>query len=454
MSLRGRIAAVAAVAVALAVILVSAVAYLAARSELRGEVDDALLERAVVVEEAVEQFEDSVAANRLGRLPAGILGGARRDFDVVYYQLNLPGGRVLVPQGQPTLPGISKETVVEGPSLSDQTVDGVHVRMAAIDAGALGVIQIARPLTEVDATLSGLATILFAVGAVGTVAAGLIGLLVARSALKPIDDLTQAARHVAETQDLGQRLEIDSDDELGSLARSFNAMLAALDESRGQQRRLVRDAGHELRTPLTALRTNIEVLARSDDLSDELRKELVTAAQAEVVDLSALVTEIIDLASDRYAELPMEPVALDEIAEASVAKATRRGSAEIRLLAEPTPVMGRRVGLERAIDNLIDNAMKWHSGDEPIEVLVGDGRLAVRDHGPGIPAQERLVVFDRFYRSTDARSTSGSGLGLSIVKQVVDGHGGEVFVEAADGGGAVVGFELPSVDAARLSDDS
>jgi two-component system sensor histidine kinase MprB len=443
MSLWARIATAAAAAVAVAVIAVSAAAYVAARSALRAEVDEALLVRAVAVESAVDEFEQLVRGTRPFRLPAGILGGGRTDFDVVYYQLNLPSGRVLLPQGQPSLPGVLPGMVAEGPILSDETVDGVHVRMAAVDAGRLGVVQIARPLTEVDASLSGLAAILFAVGSIGALLAGLFGMLVSRSALKPIADLTEAAQHVAETQDLGARIDIDSADEVGSLARSFNAMLAALDESRGQQRRLVRDAGHELRTPLTALRTNIEVLAKSDQLSDELREELIAAARAEVIDLSALVTEIVDLASDRYAEYPIERVLLSDIAEASVAKARRRGEAEIVLSSTPSPVMGRPAALERAIDNLLDNAHKWNGSGEPIEVVVVDGRLTVRDHGPGIPVEERAVVFDRFYRSASARSTPGSGLGLSIVKQVVEDHGGSVIVETAPDGGAVVGFEIP-----------
>jgi len=442
MSLRARIATVAAAAVALAVIAVSVGAFLAARSELRAEVDAGLIERTMSVEQAAEQFEQ-FAGDRRFRLPPGIFGNVRSDFDVVYYQLNLPNGGIVVPQGQPALPAVGAQSLVNGAVLSDETVDGVHVRMAAVDAGRLGVVQIARPLTEVDATLSGLAAILFAIGVIGTLLAGVIGLLVARSALKPIGDLTDAAEHVAETRDLGSRIEIESEDEVGSLARSFNAMLAALDESRSQQRRLVRDAGHELRTPLTALRTNIELLAKSDQLTDEVRDELVAAAEAEVIDLSALVIEIVDLASDRYAELPIERVALEDVVEVSVAKARRRGDSSVSLTMAPSPVMGRPAALERAVDNLLDNAQKWNDPSKPIEVDVVNGRIGVRDHGPGISTEEREMVFDRFYRSAAARSTPGSGLGLAIVKQVAEDHGGEVFVESADSGGAVVGFEVP-----------
>jgi two-component system, OmpR family, sensor histidine kinase MprB len=447
MSLRARIATVAALAVAVAVIAVSAGAYVAARAELLGEVDSALMERATIVEEAASQFEQIIATNRRGVVPPGILGGFRGDFDVVYYQLTLPNDRVILPEGQPLLPEVPVSALGDGTALSNEVVDGVHVRMATIDAGALGVVQIARPLTEVDATLSGLAAILVAVGTIGTILAGAIGLLVAQSALKPIGDLTEAAEHVAETQDLGQRLDIESHDEVGSLAQSFNAMLAALDESRAQQRRLVRDAGHELRTPLTALRTNIEVLAKSEELTDELRKELIDAASAEVIDLSTLVTEIVDLASDRFAEGSIERVMLDDIAETSVEKARRRGDTKILLTTELSPVMGRPAALERAIDNLLDNAKKWNGDDEPIEVEVSEGRLTVRDHGPGIPAEDRALVFDRFYRSASARSTPGSGLGLSIVKQVAEDLGGTVIIDDAPDGGAVVGFRLPPVGA-------
>jgi two-component system sensor histidine kinase MprB len=443
MSLRARIATVAALAVAVAVIAVSVGAYFAARAELRAEVDEGLLERAMLVEEAVEEFERIIQSDRPGRLPRGILGGAPSDFDLVYYQLNLPNGRVVIPPDQATLPSVPSAAVAGGPVLSDETIDDVHVRMAAIDAGPLGVVQIARPLTEVDATLSGLAAILFTVGAIGTLLAGLFGLLVARSALKPIEDLTEAARHVALTRDLGERIDIDSDDEVGSLARSFNAMLAALDESRSQQRRLVRDAGHELRTPLTALRTNIEVLAKSDQLTDELREELVTAAEAEVIDLSVLVTEIVDLASDRYSEDPIEPVMLADVADASVERARRRGEGQIALSTTPSPVMGRPASLERAIDNLLDNAQKWDHSGEPIQVTVIEGRVTVLDHGPGVPVDEQALIFDRFYRSVTARSEPGSGLGLSIVKQVAEDHGGTVFVDTAPDGGAVVGFQIP-----------
>ena len=445
MKLRTRIAVVAAAAVAVAVVLVSAAAFVLARQQLRSEIDDSLVERAVAIQRLGDDPRGLVGADGPIRRGFGFLGGTRGPaFDTVYYQVTLPTGEVLIPEGQGVLPLANADAAADSIVLTDARVDDVHIRMVTVSTDVLGVVQIARPLTEVDASLAGLAAALFGFGAVGVLLAAVAGLLIARSALKPIDELAEAAEHVAETQDLAARIEITSDDEVGRLAGEFNAMMAALETSREEQQRLVRDAGHELRTPLTALRTNIELLGRTRDLTDEQRAELITAADAEVKDLSLLVGEVVDLASDRYAEGPIEDVRLDEVAASSVERAERRFDVEIRLSADPSPVRGRPSAIARAVDNLIDNAVKWGGDDGPIDVVVRDGRLSVRDRGPGIDDVDRDRVFDRFYRSASARSMPGSGLGLSIVKQVVDASGGTVFAQPAEDGGAVVGFDIPT----------
>lgn len=444
MKLRTRIVLVTALAVAVAVVLVSAAAFLLARRELRSEVDESLIERALVIQALADDPYGILGSGGPNRPPLGLLGGRGPSFDTVYYQLTLPNGDILVPEGQAPLPVIDGETAEGQAVLSDENVDGVHVRMISYASDHLGLVQMARPLTEVDATLAGLAIALSFFGLIGVLLAIGAGLVVARSALKPIDDLAEAAEHVAETQDLAARIEVGPNDEIGRLARNFNAMLAALEESRAQQQRLVRDAGHELRTPLTALRTNIELLGRTKNLSDDQRLELITAAEAEVKDLSVLVGEVVDVASDRYTEEPIEELFLDDIVRRSVERASRRTTMDIEVESEPSPVEGRSVALTRAVDNLLDNALKWGAGGEKIEVAVSGGRLSVRDHGPGIAEADRVHIFDRFYRSPSARSMPGSGLGLSIVNQIVEAHGGEVFVETPEGGGAIVGFEIDS----------
>jgi two-component system sensor histidine kinase MprB len=444
--LRTRISVVAAAAVAIAVVLVSAAAFIVARQQLRSEVDDSLIERAVAIQRLGDDPRGIIGSEGPMRPGFGFfsIGGRGSAFDTVYYQVTLSGGEVLIPEGQAALPPAEPNTAAGRLVLTDAHVDDVHIRMVNVQSDLLGTVQIARPLTEVDATLAGLAAALFAFGTVGVLLAAGAGLLIARSALKPIDELARAAEHVAETQDLAERIEITSNDEVGRLAAEFNAMLAALETSRHEQQRLVRDAGHELRTPLTALRTNIELLGRTRDLTEEQRSELISAADAEVKDLSYLVGEVVDLASDRYTEGPTEDLFLDEIVASSVERAVRRFDVEIRLDAEPSPFHGRPAALSRAVDNLLDNAAKWGAGDGPIDVHVAGGRVAVRDRGPGIDLADRDQVFDRFYRSAAARSMPGSGLGLSIVKQVVDAHGGKVFAEPADDGGAIVGFDLGS----------
>jgi two-component system sensor histidine kinase MprB len=441
MSIRTRIAVIAAGAVAVAVVLVALVAFLISGRALRSEVDDSLIERANLVQAATRsgfaQGFPEVLRPFVGR-PGGRRAPA---FDVLYYQVVLPGGEVILPDGQPALPEVDE--VATGPVLADAEVDGVHLRMVSVSAGEFGVVQIARPLTEVDATLATLAGALLVIGIVGTVVAGGIGYIVSRSAVKPIERLTEAAENVARTQDLDARIEVTTTDEVGRLGSSFNAMLAALEVSRDEQHRLVRDAGHELRTPLTALRTNIEFLAKYDDIPAGDRRDLLTAAKAEVLDLSVLVNEVVAVASDRYADEPYVELSLGEIAETSVERAERRSSHPIEPTIDPSIVRGRRSALARAVDNLLDNALKWSPDGTPVSISVQGGRVAVRDRGPGIDAEDRDLVFGRFYRAPEARSKPGSGLGLAIVKQIVDDHDGSVFVEEAAGGGAVVGFRLP-----------
>jgi two-component system sensor histidine kinase MprB len=209
-----------------------------------------------------------------------------------------------------------------------------------------------------------------------------------------------------------------------------------------------------LRTPLTSLRTNIEVLARVSDMPATDRAELLADARQELEELSALVAELVDLAADAPPE-PSVAVRLDEVVGEAVERFHRRSGREVVLAAEETPLEGKPGRLARAVANLLDNAGKFSPPETPVEVTLRGGRLEVRDHGPGFAAADLPRVFERFFRAVGARSTPGSGLGLAIVQQVAEEHGGRAFAANAEGGGAVVGFEVPGDGAppARVGPD-
>ena len=443
MKLRTRIALIASVAVAIAVVLASIGAYFAARNELRDQVDESLVDLAGQAR-GYAGLVNTLGAPGYGR---NRVFEPRTAFDAVYVQALLSDGTAVYPTIQELRLPIDESDIgiVSGAEtvLRDVNVDGRHLRMITVSHD-FGAVQIARSLDEVDETLNGLTLVLALVGAGGVAVAAGLGVIVARGALGPIGRLTEAAEHVAETQQLGAHIEVERDDEVGRLAASFNAMLAALEESRQQQHRLVHDAGHELRTPLTALRTNIELLARADGLPDEKRRRLLEDVTFELKELSNLVTEVVDLATDAATtgEVLVD-LRVDELVERMVERARRRSGHEVITDLSPTVLEGRRAMLERAVANLIDNAIKWSPADAPIEVSLAGGRLAVADRGPGIEPDDLPRIFDRFYRSEAARGMPGSGLGLSIVKRIAEDHGGSVFAESRKGGGTVVGITFP-----------
>jgi len=277
----------------------------------------------------------------------------------------------------------------------------------------------------------------------GVAVAGGLGLLVARSALKPIDELRESISAVAASHAFDQRLDVSTNDEIAELARAFNELLAELESARADQVRLARDAGHELRTPLTALRTNIEILQRHE-VSQEERAEMIDAAHAEVEELTALVSEVVDLATDRYQEEPLAGFQIGAVVADVSERLKRRNGREVHVDDDGSVVVAKRAAIDRAITNIVTNADKWAVPGTPIVVQIDQRKVTVTDSGPGFVAEDIDHVFERFYRSSDARSTPGSGLGLSIVVQIVEDHGGEVFARNRSGhSGAVVGFSLP-----------
>jgi two-component system sensor histidine kinase MprB len=310
-------------------------------------------------------------------------------------------------------------------------------------------IQVARPLTEVDDTLRRLLLVLLAVSVGGVGAAVLLGRLVTRSAIAPVAALTDAAEHVTRTSDLSRRVEAPGPDELGRLASSFNTMLEALEKSVAAQRRLVADASHELRTPLTSVRTNIEALERSGEMPADERADLLRSVVTQLEELSALVGDLVDLARDGKRPAELEDVRLDLVAQESVDRARGRApAAQFETRLDPCLVRAVPAQLHRAVDNLVDNALKWSPPGGAIEVAVAGGEVRVRDRGPGIAADDLPLVFDRFYRAADARGTPGSGLGLAIVRQVAESHGGSVAAANAPDGGACLTLRLPAEDLA------
>ncbi|MCU1372882.1 MAG: two-component system sensor kinase, partial [Actinomycetia bacterium] len=306
-----------------------------------------------------------------------------------------------------------------------------------------GAVQLARTLTETDDILHGLRDRLLLAAVAGSAVAGLVAWEVARRTARPVVQLTAAAEVVAATQDLSVPITVRGGDEVGRLAASFNAMLAALGTSRDQQKRLVADASHELRTPLTAVRTNIDLLLRADDLPDDQRRELLDETRLELDELTALVGELVDLATDARAEEPVGAVDLHEVVDDVAARYRRRTGRVIDVVSdEPAVVEGRRAMLDRAISNLVDNALKFSPGGEPVELRVTGRTVAVLDHGPGVATEDRERVFDRFYRADATRTMPGSGLGLAIVRQVAEVHGGTAALAPSPGGGTVATLSL------------
>jgi two-component system sensor histidine kinase MprB len=384
-------------------------------------------------------------------LPPPKLGGATG-----YVQLFQSDGHVLRSERNPgaMLPVTAATRAVAagrlGTFFSDATVAGTRVRVLTERAPGDGVWQVALPLTDVDNTLANLQLVLAIVSLGGIALAAALGLLVSRAALVPVRRLTGAAESVARTQDLGHRIEAGEADELGRLAASFNTMLAALERSRLAQRQLVSDASHELRTPLTSVQANLDALALGQQLPADERARIVAAAQAQLRELTVLVGDLVDLSKTDVEEIEVEDVRLDLAAASALERARLHGvgghSSTFVLEAEPSLVRAAPARLERAIANLLDNACKWNpptAPAAPIEVRVRKGRLEVRDHGPGIPAEDLPRVFDRFYRAPAARARPGSGLGLAIVRQMAETHGGSVQAANDPHGGARLTLALP-----------
>ncbi|HZT91437.1 MAG TPA: HAMP domain-containing sensor histidine kinase [Gaiellaceae bacterium] len=292
-------------------------------------------------------------------------------------------------------------------------------------------------VAPLDPTTRALTRIRFWILLVGAIGIGLAAALaagVATIALRPIRRLTLAAEHVAATTNLAERVEVAGDDELGRLATRFNAMLAALEESVGRQRRLVADASHELRTPLTAARTNVDLLREGKLPADEARRALDEAA-VELDALTRLVADLVELARGEERKLRIEDVALDDLVAGVVERAQARAPQTTFVTSlSPTHVRADAVLLERAVSNLLDNAVKYSADGAPIEVTVRAGEVVVQDHGPGIAPEDLPRVFDRFYRAAAARAKPGAGLGLAIVREAAEAHGGTATAESTPAG--------------------
>jgi two-component system, OmpR family, sensor histidine kinase MprB len=442
MSFRARLVLVSALAVAAAVVAASALTYVLVRDELRGEVDDALRSRAATARLRIVQ--DPESGRRFLDVPPPAFGGAPG-----YTQLVTESGSTIRPFGElAELPVSARARRAAAGSedafFADAHVSGTHVRVLTLPLEHGYALQIARPLDEVDHALARIRNWLLLIAAFGVVIAAALGLLVARAVLTPIRRLTRTAEEVTETRDLSRRIEVDGRDEVSRLASSFNTMLAALEDSSRAQRQLVSDASHELRTPLTSLRTNIEVLARDDELPGEEREQLLLDVTEQLTEMTALVAELVELARGDREPAEAEDVRLDLVVAGAIERTTRnRPGVSFRPRLEASLVRGVPATIERAVSNLLDNAAKWSPPGGEVEVAVNDGEVVVRDHGPGIDAEDAPYVFDRFYRAANARGMPGSGLGLAIVRQVAESHGGTVSAEAAEGGGTRMRLSLP-----------
>ena len=464
MTFRTRLVLVATGAVLIVVLLGSVATYAVAYNSLVGSLD-------VTLEQDAHNL---IAGNAEGVIPVieNTCGRAAGYCSQVVWadgRVN-PGDPQALPIS-PTTAALAGSLGTGQPLLFTTHVDGISVREIVYPLGnnyrysngttraALvmpygGALQLTAPLTGVHEGLHRLAVALWLIILVGVAFAVLLGLGVGRAVLQPLDQLTESVEELARTTDVSQQLDPGGPDELGRLRRAFNRLLAALDTSRESQRQLVLDASHELRTPLTSLRTNMEVARQMEKLAPEDRDVLINDVLTQLDELTSLVADMAELARGDLPQVTKGPLRFDELVLGAVEAATTHGRSRGVTFATsmaPSWISGSTPRIERAVNNLLDNAVKYSPDGSVVEVACGDGVLVVRDHGPGVADADIDHIFDRFYRAPEARSRPGSGLGLAIVAQVALDEGGQVSVHHAPGGGALFRLAFPTVTAPHPS---
>jgi two-component system sensor histidine kinase MprB len=430
MSLRWKMAIALALVAACATTLIGLLGYRTTHDQLYQTLDRSLVEAAVLVRND-------------GRRDVP----ARGILDVYTVQGFTTDGTVVGEPNDVGLPITEVDVALVGSTgaTSIRTVvasDGARYRMVTMGRQR-SAFQVARPLEETDRVLGNLRSRTIFMVSLIVVAAAAVGWLIARSVTGPLRRLTQAAAAVEESGRLDVDVAVAGDDEAGRLGAAFTRMLATLDRSRSDQQRLVQDAGHELRTPLTSLRTNLDVLRRHPDIDPALRDRIVADLHAETEELVTLVNEVVAAATGAGDVEEPEPLVLGALTRSVAERVARRSGREIHVDADDVVVVAPKSLVERAITNLLDNATKFDQSGAAIDVLACGGTVEVADRGPGIPDGEADQIFERFHRAAEARTMPGSGLGLSIVRDVAERHGGSVWATNRDGGGARIGFRLP-----------
>jgi two-component system sensor histidine kinase MprB len=451
-SLRARVTLLAAFCVAGAVAVVSLGAYMTVSRNLHDQMDENLRQRA----------EAAVNAPKVNNDVTEIPGAFLAAGDVRIGVLDV-SGRILYPKGTIAPPTHPADLDVARGQRSENfwTDERTDFRVIAVPYGDGQAMLIAQSTKPLNVSLGKLSVVLFVISGLGVLVAAAAGTAVARTGLRPVQRLTEATERVAMTGDL-RPIPVSGDDELALLSQRFNAMLGAVAESQERQRRLVADAGHELRTPLTSMRTNLELLLASEKpgsptLSDQDKAEINADVRAQLDELTTLIGDLVELAREDAPQVVHEPVDLVEVVERALDRAKRRAT-DVRFVVElqPWSLLGDSSALERAVLNLLDNAVKFSPASGVVRLSLkqlGDGSAVVEvaDSGPGIADADLPHVFERFYRSSEARTLPGSGLGLAIVKQVAERHGGLAYVGRAPEGGAMFTLRLPGRPSPRES---
>jgi two-component system, OmpR family, sensor histidine kinase MprB len=445
MKLRTRFLIATSVIVFLTVGILSVAIFATVSKHLLSEVDNTLDARVIAIAESIRPRYDVASGNRRQRNPLEEALLPIR-FDTVTQVID-PRGNVVIALGQVDLP-ISNDVLemVANPLAQRMRIttkiDGVPYRILSVPILRGGALQLGRDISDIESAKDGILLWLFVLGLLAIAASGSGGWFIARRTARPIQKLAAAAEHIAATRELTTTLDISGDAEIEQLATSFNTMLVALRLSREQQQQLVQDASHELRTPLTSLRANSELLER-ENLDADTRISILRDIRAEVDELAALTSELSSLASDQRLVEQLQIVNLGEAVEEVADRARRRSGRIIDLhLNAPANINLRPSQLDRAISNLIDNALKFCPTSESVDIFVNNKRIDVCDYGPGISDADKPHIFDRFYRAVATRALPGSGLGLAIVKQFADDHDAIVGVNDTPGGGATISIQF------------